>query len=146
MTASYQKLVKEADVLLEIKDAYDNSTPKEIEGKLKKAIKKALNGEERIIVGKNGFFHIPLQISEEINKTFQYSTKSRGAHFWIKYTGKEILKNTSTKFGLDLRVGAKGNNCGGYVKYNNNVDIRECEHLIKESSSVLNRWLENLFK
>lgn len=94
---------------------------------------------------KNGFVHIPLQISDEICNTFHYATRSGGAHYFIKYTGNQVLKNTSTKYGLDLRVGAKGNNCGGYVRYNHNKDIRQCQHLIKESSDVLNKWLETLF-
>lgn len=50
-TVSFQKQVKEADVVKEIQEAYSTSTPKEIETKLKKAVKKALNGEERILTG-----------------------------------------------------------------------------------------------
>ena len=94
---------------------------------------------------KNGFNHIPSNIYFELRETFFYHTKSGGAHYWIKYTGNKVLKNTSTKFGLDLRIGAKGTNNGGYVKYVHTVDIRQCVHLIKESSNDLNTFLEGLF-
>ncbi len=33
----------------------------------------------------------------------------------------------------------------GYVCWYHNVDIRECVHLIKESSNELNLFLEKLF-
>ena len=59
--------------------------------------------------------------------------------------GGKLLKNSSTEYGLDLRIGARNNNAGGYVKYHHNVDIRECVHLIKHSSNKLNEFLENLF-
>lgn len=112
--------------------------------------------------GKCGFNHIPdynnfikfifkifkikkQSIFDELNGTFNYKTKSGGAHYWVKYTGNKELLNTSTKYGLDLRIGAKPGNNGGYVKYNHNVDIRECKHLIKSSSEQLNEWLESLF-
>lgn len=95
--------------------------------------------------GKNGFEYIPHPIIEELKNTFSYATKSGGAHYWIEYTGKETLLNTSTKYGLDLRVGAKPGNAGGYVKFHHNVDIRQCKHLIKKSSNELNKWLEKLF-
>jgi hypothetical protein len=96
--------------------------------------------------GKNGFEFIPEEDLKELNYTFHYNTKSGGAHYWIKYTGNKILMNTSTKYGLDLRIGAKPGNAGGYVKYHHNVDIRECKHLIKKSSKELNKWLESLFQ
>ncbi len=88
--------------------------------------------------GKDGFNHIPIDIKLELWETFNYKTKSGGAHFWIKYLGGKTLMNTSTKYGLDLRIGAKGSNAGGYVKYHHNIDIRECVHLIKDSSNELN--------
>jgi len=94
---------------------------------------------------KNGYENIPHLIQIELNETFNYKTKSGGAHYWIKYTGRKTLKNTSTEYGLDLRVGAKGSNAGGYVKYHHNVDIRECVDLIKPSSKSLNEWLKSLF-
>jgi hypothetical protein len=95
--------------------------------------------------GKCGWENIPHVINIELNETFHYFTKSGGAHYWIKYTGNKVLKNTSTKLGLDLRIGTKGLNSGGYVKWHHNKDIRECVHLIKKSSENLNKWLEKLF-
>jgi len=94
---------------------------------------------------KNGFEHIPDNILEELSLTFNYKTKSGGRHFWIKYTGSEILKNTSTIYGLDLRIGPKDGNCGGYVKYHHTEDIRNCTDKIKPSSVNLNTWLISLF-
>lgn len=78
MTVSFQKQVKEADVVAEIEDMYQNSTPKEIPAKLKKAVKKALDGEERVIVGKHwssqddfGRFHFTdMQIAQDKSKAY----------------------------------------------------------------------------
>jgi len=50
-TVSFNKQVKESDVIKEIQEAYESSTPKEFETKLKKAVKNGLNGEERVLVG-----------------------------------------------------------------------------------------------
>lgn len=94
---------------------------------------------------KNGFKHIPQEILNELLLTFFYTTKSGGAHYWIKYTGDKTLINKSTELGLDLRIGAKGSNSGGYVKYHNTTDIRQCIHLIENSSQKMNEFLENLF-
>ena len=94
---------------------------------------------------KNGFNHIPSNVYFELRETFHYNTKSGGAHYWLKYTGNKVLMNTSTKYGLDLRVGAKKGNSGGYVKWHHNVDVRQCIHLINETSFELNQWLESLF-
>ena len=96
--------------------------------------------------GKCGFDHIPMEIMSELDNSFCYFTKSRGAHYWLAYTGDKVLLNTSTKYGLDLRIGAKLGNAGGYVKYHHNVDIRQCIHLINETSLELNTWLESLFQ
>lgn len=95
--------------------------------------------------GKCGYENIPMLIQMELDNTFHYKTKSGGAHYWVEYTGNKELLNTSTKYGLDLRIGAKPGNAGGYVKYHHNIDIRECRHLIKKSSDKLNKWLESLF-
>lgn len=48
---SFNKQVKEPEVTKEILEAYSTSTPKELESKVKKAVKKALSGEERVLVG-----------------------------------------------------------------------------------------------
>lgn len=95
--------------------------------------------------GKNGYSNIPPNILGELIHTFWYETKSKGAHYWIEYTGNKILANKATKYGLDLRVGATDYSAGGYVRYQHNVDIRECKHLIKKSSLELNAFLESLF-
>ncbi len=95
--------------------------------------------------GKSGHSNIPLVIFDELLTSFNYRTKSGGAHYWLKYTGDKVLLNTSTKYGLDLRIGAKKGNSGGYVKWHHTEDIRQCVHLIKETSIELNIWLESLF-
>lgn len=77
----------------------------------------------------------------ELEQTFNYHTSNgKGKHYWIRYSGNKTLLNRATKWGLDCRVSEKG-----YVKYHHNVDIRECLHLIKESSPDLNNFLEQLF-
>ena len=94
---------------------------------------------------KNGFEHITTNIFKELVSSFCYNTQSGGAHCFIKYTGDKILKNMSTEKGIDLRIAAKDNNCGGYVRFQGNIRPEECLHLIKESSKELNIWLEELF-
>lgn len=51
LTCSFNKQVKQADVEKEIIGAYQNSTPASFEKAVKAAVKKGLNGEERIITG-----------------------------------------------------------------------------------------------
>lgn len=112
---------------------------------------------------KNGFKHIPKysifkkviyklfkinkkSIFDQLEETFNYKTKSgKGKHYWLLYTGNKTLINRASKYHIDLRIGEKNGNAGGYVKYHHNVDIRKCEHLIKETSKDLNLWLEKLF-
>ena len=53
MQVSFNKQVKEADVVKEIMETYATSSPKEFEAKLKKAIKTGLSGEERVITGRH---------------------------------------------------------------------------------------------
>jgi hypothetical protein len=95
----------------------------------------------------NGYENIPHLIQIELDKSFNYKTKSGGMHIFLHYTGNKILKNCATKYSIDLRIGAnkKTGNAGGYVKYHHNVDVRECVPLIKETSENLNVWLEKLF-
>jgi hypothetical protein len=50
-TVCFSKQVKEADVLKEILEAHQNSAPKDVEKNFKAAIKKAIQGEERILRG-----------------------------------------------------------------------------------------------
>lgn len=95
----------------------------------------------------NGYDNVPKNIFNELIKSYHYKTKSGGMHIFLHYTGNKTLKNTSTKFSIDLRIGANKStgNAGGYVRYNGLKDIRQCEHLIKPSSKILNKWLEKLF-
>lgn len=96
--------------------------------------------------GKNGFLNIPNNHFLEVEKSFNYYTKSGGKHYFLNYTGDKVLLNTSTKWALDLRVGSKPGNAGGYVRYYHHTDIRQCTHLIKDTSPELNIWLESLFQ
>lgn len=91
---------------------------------------------------KNGFKYIPEDILEELSTTFYYNTQSGGRHYWLKYTGNKELRNRATLLGIDLRCNSKG-----YVKWHckEYKDIRECLHLVKETSLELNKFIENLF-
>lgn len=51
LTVSFNKKVDKADVVKEIMDAYEGSTPKTIKSAIEKALNKGLKGEERILVG-----------------------------------------------------------------------------------------------
>ena len=95
----------------------------------------------------NGYLNIPENIFNELLQSFHYKTTSGGMHVFLNYTGNKTLLNTTSKLSIDLRIGKnyKTGNNGGYVKYNHNVDIRKCVHLIKEASPRLNKWLEKLF-
>jgi hypothetical protein len=97
--------------------------------------------------GKCGFDHIPFNINVELGRSFNYYTKSGGAHYFLNYTGDKLLKNCATEFGLDLRIGANKatKNAGGYVRYNGSIPVKEIEPLIKLTSPELNIWLEKLF-
>lgn len=86
----------------------------------------------------NGIDNIPKNLLVELKNTFNYNTKN-GVHFWLKYSGDKNLLNKTSKILIDLRTSS------GYVKYNHDKDIRECEHLIKPTSKLLNEWLESLF-
>lgn len=88
----------------------------------------------------NGFENIPEYIQEELNKTLNYPTKNNGRHYWLQYTGNEHLKNKSTKLGIDLRTKS------GYVVWYLDKDIRAYQDKIKTTSTILNNWLEKLFK
>jgi len=98
--------------------------------------------------GKNGYENIPMVILAELEETYNYKTSSGGGHYWLEYTGNKILKNTSTKYGIDLRIGAKNGNAGGYVKYapaKQGDDIRNHIQEINKTSEAMNIWLEKLF-
>lgn len=53
ITVNFNKQVKDTDVVKEIMDTYSSSTPKAFEAALKKAIKSALIGTERTMVGRH---------------------------------------------------------------------------------------------
>lgn len=53
LTVNFNKQVKEVDVVKEIQEAYESSTPKEFTTKLKKSVKTALEGVERTMVGRH---------------------------------------------------------------------------------------------
>lgn len=95
----------------------------------------------------NGYENIPKEIFKELLKSFYYKTKSGGMHIFVYYTGDKLLKNSTSKLSIDLRIGAnkKTNNAGGYVRYNGNIHPKKIEPLIKESSNDLNTFLEGLF-
>ena len=98
----------------------------------------------------NGYNNVPKDIFEELLKSYNYKTKSGGMHIFLYYTGNQMLKNTSTKYGIDLRIGKceKTGNNGGYVRYypaEQGDDIRNHIHEIQETSLGLNKWLEDLF-
>jgi len=86
-----------------------------------------------------GFDHIPLEIMDELEQSLHYTTKSRGMHVFLLYTGDKNLINRTSNIFVDLRTSK------GYVRYYHSVPIQECMHLIKETSKDLNLWIENLF-
>ncbi len=96
---------------------------------------------------KRGSKNIPDNLNKEFESTFNYKTQNKGFHYWFKYTGSYILSNTSTPSGIDLRVGSKENNAGGYVKWH----LRDITHpsvaekLCNKTSTCLNEWLKSLF-
>jgi hypothetical protein len=53
MTISFNKQIKEADVVKEIMEAYEGSTIKTMETAIKKAVKHAIVGVERVMVGRH---------------------------------------------------------------------------------------------
>jgi len=90
-------------------------------------------------IGKNGFENIPSHLQKELDEHFYYDTPSGGRHIWIKYSGNKPLMNKTSKLLIDFRTEK------GYVCWYHDKDIRECIHLIKNTSKELNNWLESLF-
>lgn len=88
----------------------------------------------------DGFKNLPIHLCKELYNSLHYPTKNQGRHFWLKYTGDKNLMNKASKLGIDLRTHK------GYVKWYLDADIRKYKHLIKETSSSLNEWLESLFQ
>ena len=118
------------------------------EGKVPEGYQLAINPSGNYIVidvdvneekGKDGFKHIPIELLEELYSTLNYKTKRNGRHFWFKYTGNKPLGNKTSGLDIDLRTK------NGYAIWYREGDIRDCLHLIKETSNEMNLWLEKLF-
>lgn len=87
----------------------------------------------------DGFKNIPLDIGIQLTNHFKYTTKNKGMHVWLKYSGDKELMNKASKLGIDLRTHK------GYVKWYLEKDIRHYIDQIKPTSKLLNDWLESLF-
>jgi hypothetical protein len=88
---------------------------------------------------KNGFDIIPPHIMKEMKTTLHYNSKNNGMHCWFRYTGNKKLGNKTCGKGIDLR------NERGYGVWWHTKPIEECLHEIKDSSELMNNWLEELF-
>jgi len=88
---------------------------------------------------KNGFDIIHPHILKELLSTLHYKTKNNGMHCWFKYTGDKKLGNKTCGQGIDLRTEK------GYVAWWHTKPIEECLDEIKETSELMNNWLEGLF-
>jgi hypothetical protein len=89
----------------------------------------------------NGFDHIPDDILLELEKTFNYSTKNNGVHYWLKSKNNVNMVNKNSGFSMDLRCHWKG-----YVVWYHKGDVRDYLDEINYTSDRLNAWLEELFK
>jgi len=139
----------------------------EFKGNLPNGYNLAINPTPGIIIvdvdvddekNKNGFKNIPgyyqgNSIFEELCETYHYPTKRCGQHFWLKYTGNKNLLNSASNQSIDLRIGPTiiNNeivNNGGYAIYYpaiNGDNINNHLSEIKETSLMLNEWIEKLF-
>ncbi len=102
ITVNFNKQVKDADVVKEVMDAYSGSTPKVFEVALKKAVKSALTGVERTMIGRhygdmNEFGRVNFIDMEETRTPGSYDNRlrqvdPRGLNWFIcrgiKYTVK----------------------------------------------------------
>lgn len=97
--------------------------------------------------GKNGSKNIPAELVNEFEHTFSYPTKNGGFHYWFRYTGKEVLPNTTSELSIDLRVGPREGNAGGYVKWHpkDTVKLITAEQKANPTTPELNKWLEETF-
>ncbi len=90
----------------------------------------------------SGFDNIPMIILAELDETYNYPTKNNGKHYFFNYNGDKHLMNKTSGLGIDLRTNK------GYVRYypaEQGDDIRNHIEEIKESSLIMNEWLEKLF-
>ena len=89
---------------------------------------------------KDGFTKIPVDIKEELDKTFNYPTKNNGQHFWLRYTGNKKLPNKTSGIGIDLRCRGLG-----YVVFYKKGNFNDYLHEINKTSENLNKWIEEVF-
>jgi len=127
------------------------------EGSIPQGFNLAINPTYGIIVvdvdvdkekGKNGFDNIPHRLFLELEQTYNYDTKRTGRHYYLCYSGDKELLNKASNQSIDLRIGPKEGNNGGYAIFypaNYGDDIRNHLNEIKETSKELNFWLESLF-
>jgi hypothetical protein len=92
---------------------------------------------------KNGFQYIPKELLEELEQTYNYTTKRGGKHFWLNYGNTNNLLNISTALNIDIRLPQKG--YAIYYPFNNKDDIRNHISEIKECSNELKKWIDELF-
>lgn len=103
MTVSFNTLVKEEDVVKQILDAYETSTPKAFGTSVKSAVKDALVGKERIIVGRHyGSMNelgriqfVDMEISKDASKSYDTRLRlvdPRGINWIIMNNVKYIIK------------------------------------------------------
>lgn len=78
LTANFNKKVDEKDVLSEIMNVHQNTAPKDVEKAFKSSIKKALEGEQRTMIGRHwgnkdefGRVHfVDMQIAKDASKSY----------------------------------------------------------------------------
>ncbi len=87
----------------------------------------------------SGFDNIPEDIFNELLITYNYKTKNNGMHCWLKYTGNKVLANKTSGLGIDLRTNK------GYAVWYPEEKLEDCIPYMKNTSLVMNKWLEKLF-
>lgn len=83
VTVNFNKKVDAKDVLAEIMNTHNNTAPKDVEKAFKATVKRALEGEERTMIGRhfgsldvNGRLHfVDMQIQKDTSK--DYDTRNR---------------------------------------------------------------------
>lgn len=83
MTVTFFKQVKEEDVVKELMDTYTNSAPKDVQKAFKAAVKRAMEGEKRVMVGRhfgelNDLGRVNfIDMALEHDRTKEYDTRLR---------------------------------------------------------------------
>jgi hypothetical protein len=103
MSLSFNKQVKEEDVLAELISTHENSAPKDVKKKFQETLKKSLKGEERIIEGRHHgnqddfgrVQFIDMKVAKD--KTKSYDTRNRlvdprGINWLIVGNTKYVVK------------------------------------------------------